>query len=68
MMKGVSHEALERVARLYHTNTEAAAALGMTMRGFGRACRAQGIETPYVRKRRMRCSLGLRPAEALKSE
>ena len=66
-MKRVSPEALERVARLYHTNAEAAAALGMTMRGFGRACRAQGIETPYVRKR-MRCSLGVRPAGDLHSE
>ena len=67
-MARVSPEALERVARLYHTNVEAAAALGMTMRGFGRACRVQGIETPYVRKRRMRCSPGTRPGEALRPE
>ncbi len=68
MMKSVSPEALERVARLYGTNAEAAAALGMTMRGFGRACRRQGIETPYVRKRRMRRPLAVRSDEALHSE
>ena len=67
-MKRVSPRGPGASGPLYHTNAEAAAALGMTMRGFGRACRVQGIETPYVRKRRMRCSLGVRPAEDRHSE
>lgn len=51
-MKRIPIEALERVARLYKTNTEASASLGMTMRGFARACRRHGIETPYARQQR----------------
>ena len=48
IMKRVSPEALERVARLYHTNAEAAAALGMTMRGFGRRLPGPGASRLHM--------------------
>jgi len=54
MQRTVTRDQVERVARLYHQNTEANAALGVTMRSFGRLCRELGIETPYVRRRRQR--------------
>ncbi|MCY3763621.1 MAG: hypothetical protein OXH50_20430 [Gemmatimonadetes bacterium] len=53
-MKPVSVEDLERVARLYKSNKEASAALGIHPRSFARLCRQHGISTPYVRRRRAR--------------
>ncbi len=53
-MKPVSVEDLERVARLYKSNKEASAALGIHPRSFARLCRKHGIPTPYVRRRRAR--------------
>jgi hypothetical protein len=38
---------------MYKTNKDAGAALGMSMRGFARACRRYGIETPYARRRKL---------------
>jgi len=52
LLNSVSPESLARVARLYRTNKEAGAALGLTMRGFSRARRRHGIETPAARRDR----------------
>ena len=41
---------LERAARLYGSNREAAAALGMHEQAFGRACIREGIKTPPARR------------------
>jgi len=43
---------LERVCRVYRSNAEAAAALGVTAVSLARACRRHGIETPYARRLR----------------
>ena len=51
---GVTAEVLARAARVYKTNKDAGAALGMSMRGFARACRRHGIETPFSRRRKER--------------
>ena len=59
-MKPVSVEDLERVARLYKSNKEASAALGIHPRSFARLCRQHGIPTPYVRRRRARTVLSRR--------
>ena len=48
----ISQARAERVARIYHRNTDAAQALGITRCAFGKVCRRYGIESPYVRKRR----------------
>jgi hypothetical protein len=54
MDKQITQERLERVARMYKSNEDASQALGIKMRSFGRLCRNYGIETPYVRKCRLR--------------
>ena len=51
-MPKVTQEQVERVARIYKTNQEAAAALGIAMQSFARICRRFGVETPYLRRRR----------------
>ncbi|NKB68249.1 MAG: hypothetical protein GKR89_14400 [Candidatus Latescibacteria bacterium] len=51
-MEKIERRTVERAARLYKSNSEAAAALGVAMRSFGRMCKAYGIETPWGRKRR----------------
>jgi len=43
---------VERVARMYKNNKDAAQALGILSGTFSRLCREYGIETPYARKRR----------------
>ena len=50
---GITLKQLKRVARLYYSNTEAAAVLGIAPRSFSRLCREHGIETPWVRKRHL---------------
>lgn len=45
---------VERAARLYGTNQDAAAALGIAAQSFGRLCRRYGIETPWARHRLLR--------------
>ncbi len=47
---GVTLEQLERAGRLYRQNSDAAKALGIAMRSFGRLCRQHSVETPYARK------------------
>ena len=37
---------------MYKHNQDAARALDIDMRSFGRLCRRHGIETPYVRRQR----------------
>lgn len=53
-LNGIPAETLERAARIYKTNKDAGAALGMSMRGFARACQRHGIETPYARRKKLR--------------
>ena len=48
---GISRDQVDRVARIYHLNADAGAALGITMRSFSRLCRRFDIET--VRRRDM---------------
>ena len=43
----VSRAELEWAARVYRTNKDAAAALGITAPSFARACKREGIETPH---------------------
>ena len=62
MNRGFDQATIERVARMYKSNQEASAALGITLRSFGRLCRKYGVETPWVKKRRERGRLS--PAAA----
>ncbi|MFC1526514.1 hypothetical protein ACFL6X_06870 [Candidatus Latescibacterota bacterium] len=59
-----TREQLERVARMYKTVGEAAAALQLDTRSFARLCRQHGIENPYqrrLRERREAADGGARP-------
>ncbi len=51
--RGADRDQIERVARIYASNEDAAQALGIVMRSFSRLCRRHGIETPYARRRRL---------------
>ena len=44
-------ESVRRVARIYASNKDAAAALGIDPRSFARICRENCIQTPYYRSR-----------------
>ena len=44
--RGISKEAVERVARIYHTNTDAAKALGIASTSFSRLGKKYGIPPP----------------------
>ncbi len=61
MNRGFDKATIERVARMYKSNQEACAALGITLRSFGRLCRKYGVETPWVQKRRARGTLDPAP-------
>ncbi len=52
--KGFTREQVERVARIYHTVSDAGRAMGITPRSFSRLCRKYDIDTPWKRKRRSR--------------
>ena len=54
MRLAIPRALVARAARLYTSNTDAAAALAITLRSFSRLCRRYGIETPWARKRRLR--------------
>jgi hypothetical protein len=54
ILTGVPSAVLERAARVYKTNKDAGAALGMSMRELSRACRRHDIETPYTRRQKDR--------------
>ena len=58
-MRKTPLDQLERVARVYKSNTDASRALGITQQAFSRLCRQHGIETPYKRQLR-----GRRPSAA----
>lgn len=47
-----SRDRIARAARIYHTNRDAALALGIQPGSFGRLCRRYGIETPQARRQR----------------
>ena len=51
-MPTISQERIARAARLYASNRDAAAALGIAPGSFGRLCRHYEIETPQLRKKR----------------
>ncbi|MBT4101326.1 MAG: hypothetical protein HOM68_24345 [Gemmatimonadetes bacterium] len=51
-MTSVPRDQIERVARIYHSNLDAARALGIAQRSFSRLCKRYEVETPYARKRR----------------
>lgn len=53
-MRKTPLDQLERVARIYKSNTDASRALGITTQAFSRLCRQHGIETPYKRQHRSR--------------
>ena len=53
-MQKFDQERVERVARIYKTNQDAADALGIAMRSFSRICRRFGVETPYLRMQRLK--------------
>lgn len=61
MTRTVTRDQVERAARVYHRNVDASAALGVTLRSFGRLCREFEVETPYARHRRERLEAA-RPA------
>ena len=44
---------IERVARMYNSNKEASAALGIASGSFSRLCKRFEIETPYARRLRI---------------
>ena len=50
--KKISREEVERCARLYHTNKDAAEALGIRSDSFSALCRKYGLETPFKRRER----------------
>ena len=52
--RGLSREQIARAARMYGSNQEAAAALGIVPQSFGRLCRKYGIDTPAKRRRKAR--------------
>ena len=54
MDKGITREQVARVARMYKNNLEAGRALDIAPRSFARLCTRHGIETPYMRQRRLR--------------
>lgn len=48
----ISKERIERAARIYSSNLDAAAALGIAPGSFSRLCRHYGVDTPQVRRRK----------------
>lgn len=61
MTKHITREAVERVARIYKTNKDACAAMGICLKSFSRLCRQHGIETPYARKESRRRGAAKKP-------
>lgn len=53
-MRATPRDYVERAARVYRMNADAASPLGITPGSFARICREHGIETPYVRRQRER--------------
>ena len=61
MDKHITREDIERVARIYKTNQDAGAALGILPDSFARLCRKHGIESPYARRQRRRREAAKKP-------
>ena len=57
-MEAISRDRIERVARIYASNTDASRALGIALRSFSRLCRRYNVETPYARAARRRRAFG----------
>lgn len=53
-MPPIERHRIERAARMYNSNKAAAEALGIRSGSLTRLCRRYGIETPYMRKRRLK--------------
>ncbi|MBI4311008.1 MAG: hypothetical protein HY681_04420 [Chloroflexi bacterium] len=49
-MKKIARERVERAARIYASNKDVGAALGVTPSSFARLCRHYGIQTPFGRR------------------
>ena len=49
-MQTISPERIERAARIYASNVDAANALGIQSASFGRLCRRLGVDTPQKRR------------------
>ena len=47
----LTRERVEKAARMYHSNIDAAVALRCTPASFGRACKKHGVKTPKQRRR-----------------
>ena len=47
----IDPERIERAARIYSSNKNASAAMGITPGAFSRLCKRYGIETPQQRRR-----------------
>ena len=52
MAPTISKDRIERAARVYGSNQDAATSLGIRPGSFSRLCRRYSVETPYVRQRR----------------
>ena len=52
VQKKISREEVERCARMYRTNKDAAEALGIKSESFSALCRKYRLETPYKRRQK----------------
>lgn len=50
--RSISLERIKRCARIYGSNREAAAAMGIAENTFSRLCRENDIDTPLVRRKK----------------
>ena len=50
--RNISADRIERCARIYGSNQDAAAALDISAGSFSRLCRKHGIDTPQARRRK----------------
>lgn len=54
MANPIDRDRVEKAARIYHTNKDAAQAMGIHPQSFGRLCRKYGIVTPTERGKKGR--------------
>ena len=60
-MPPIARARIARAARIYASNKDAAAALGIAPGSFSRLCKHYGIETPRARQHRQRQAAKARP-------
>ena len=60
----ISRERIERAARIYSSNQDAGAALGIASGSFSRLCKRYGIPTPRARRQRPRSTRSQTTKEA----